>query len=630
MMPNQQNGMDPQDQRNFLIAMALMIVFVFGYQYMFVAPAQQKAEAARAEAAAAAPTTPVVSTEAVAETPIAQLPLTVSDALSSTDRIQFDAARVDGSILVKTSSIDDLNLKDHFKTVEKVEELRLLRPRISKDGDVSGYSANWTWAVQGNEPGRYAPVIRAEDSWRASTDEIGPGETATLNFSRGGLQIERVISIDENYMFSFADTITNTSNREFTLSPMGQVRRYGAWKDFLNETDPGSASKMGLAHQGLIGVFDKGLTLRNYQNLFKDKGIKDADENGYRAAESGGWIGFTDMYWMAALVPEQGRSYKAIVERENDALILKIDAEDVILAAGQSVTVTNQIFAGAKEYNVVNAYKKSGIPRFDDSIDWGNILYYITRPFFALLNWLKTQIGSFGLAILALTLLIKIPLIPLYNASYKSMAKMKKLSEPMKEIQERFKEDPQRRQQEVMKLYQREKANPLAGCIPILFTIPVFFALYKTLYVTIEMRHTPFLWLNDLSSGEANVLGNLFGWLPWATGEEIRSISLLGFIPIGFLLGIGILAILYGVTMAGIQALSPPPPDPTQRKVMMALPFIFMFVFGGFASGLVIYWVWSNILSLLQQYYIMRRNGVETELDKLIGRLLGRTPKPEE
>jgi YidC/Oxa1 family membrane protein insertase len=303
---------------------------------------------------------------------------------------------------------------------------------------------------------------------------------------------------------------------------------------------------------------------------------------------------------------------------------IKTTATQLIIAPGETQTSTNQIFVGAKEYNVVREYKTAGIPRFDDSIDWGNILYYITRPFFALLNWLKTQIGSFGLAILALTLLIKIPLIPLYNASYKSMAKMKKLSEPMKEIQERFKEDPQRRQQEVMKLYQREKANPLAGCIPILFTIPVFFALYKTLYVTIEMRHTPFLFLNDLSAPDPTAIGNLFGLLPWAA-SDVKAIPILGIV-----IGIGILPILYGVTMAAIQALSPPPPDPTQRTIMMALPFVFMFVFGSFAAGLVLYWVWSNILSLLQQYYIMRRNGVETQLDKLIGKLLGRTPKTEE
>ena len=202
------------------------------------------------------------------------------------------------------------------------------------------------------------------------------------------------------------------------------------------------------------------------------------------------------------------------------------------------------------------------------------------------------------------------------------MAKMKKLAEPMKEIQERFKSDPQRRQQEVMKLYQREKANPLAGCVPILFTIPIFFALYKTLYVTIEMRHTPFLFVTDLSAPDPTAIGNLFGLLPIAAAD-IKAVPL-----IGLIIGIGILPILYGVTMAAIQSLSPPPPDPTQRTIMMALPFVFMFVFGNFAAGLVLYWVWSNILSLIQQYYIMRRNGVETELDKLIKYIVRRTNAP--
>ena len=627
MTPNQQNGMDPQDQRNFMIAMVLMIVFVFGYNFFVMEPANKRAAEAARIAAENAPATitPDATNGAATETPAAALPVTVSEALNATERITFDVERVDGSIRVKNSSIDDLNLKDHYKTIDKDEELRILRPRTVNEGTLSGYSANWSWSVLSEASQQYRPVIREQDSWSSNTDSIGPGGSATLTFSRGGLNIERVINIDENYMFSFTDTITNNTAQTFTVTPIGSIRRYGEWKDFLEETDPGSSRKMGLAHQGLIGVFDNTLTMRNYKNLFNNKGIKDAEDNGYRTADEGGWIGFTDMYWMAALVPQQERSFRANVNRDNNVLELIVDAQDITLAAGESTTVTNQIFAGAKEYNVVNAYKDAGVPRFDDSIDWGNILYYITRPFFALLNWLNSQLGSFGLAILALTLIIKIPLIPLYNASYKSMAKMKKLAEPMKEIQERFKEDPQRRQQEVMKLYQREKANPLAGCIPILFTIPVFFALYKTLYVTIEMRHTPFLWLPDLSAPDTLVIGNLFGLVPWASAQDIHSMGILSFV-----LGVGVLAMLYAVTMAGIQALSPPPPDPTQRTIMMALPFVFMFVFAGFASGLVIYWVWSNILSLMQQYYIMRRNGVETQVDKLFNHLLGKPPKAEE
>lgn len=625
MLPNQQNGMDPQDQRNFIIAMALMIVFVFGYQAFVLDPAAKRAAAERDAAAAEAGITDTVdsttpSSDVVVEAAPA-VPESIEAALDGTERITFDMNRVDGSILLKTSEIDDLNLKDHYKTVAREEELRLLRPRTTLEGKTSGYSATWNWSVLNDADPQnptYFQVLRPEDSWAASTDAIDSGETVTLNFERGGIALERVISIDENYMFTFQDTITNNSARNFTLSPNGYVRRYGAWKDFLEETDPGSSRKMGLAHQGLIGIFDNSLTMRNYKNLFKNKGIKDADQTGFRAAEEGGWIGLTDMYWMAALIPEQGRTWRARVQQRENLLELVVDAQDVQVPAGQSVTITNQVFAGAKEYNVVRGYKADGIPRFDDSIDWGNILYYITRPFFALLNWLKTQIGSFGWAILALTVIVRAPLIPLYNQSYKSMAKMKKLSEPMKEIQERFKADPQRRQQEVMKLYQREKANPLAGCVPILFTIPVFFALYKTLYVTIEMRHTAFWFINDLSAPDPTAIGNLFGLLPWAAAD-VKAIPLLGFV-----IGIGILPILYGVTMAAIQALSPPPPDPTQRTIMMALPFVFMFVFGGFAAGLVLYWVWSNFLSLFQQYFIMRRNGVETQFDKLINRLIGR------
>lgn len=620
----QQQGMDPQDQRNFIIAMVLMLAFVFLYQIFIVNPEQEARREAQERALLEQPEIIPEAPEGILDT-AESAPVTVEEALAETQRIAFDADRIDGSILLRTAEIDDLNLKDHYKSIDREEELRLLRPRTTLEGKTSGYTATWNWAVLNEAQAQYYDVLRPEDAWTASTDAITSGESVTLNFERGGLAIERVISIDENYMFSFQDTITNTTDRAFTLSPNGYVRRYGAWRDFLNETEPGSANKMGLAHQGLIGVFDTRFTMRNYKNLSQNKGIKDADGTGFRSAESGGWIGFTDMYWMAALVPEQGRSFRARTEQRENMLELFVDSQDIQLAAGQSMTVTNQIFAGAKEYDVVRAYEAAGVPRFDDSIDWGNILYYITRPFFALLNWLQGQLGSFGLAILALTLIIKIPLIPLYNQSYKSMAKMKKLAEPMKEIQERFKADPQRRQQEVMKLYQREKANPLAGCLPILATIPVFFALYKVLYVTIEMRHTSFLWLPDLSAPDTLIIGNLFGLIPWATAQEIHAMA-----PLNYLLGVGVLSMMYAITMAAIQALSPPPPDPTQRTIMMALPFVFMFVFGIFASGLVLYWVWSNILSLMQQYYIMRRNGVETELDKLVKRLLGRAESPAE
>ncbi|MEO1304300.1 MAG: membrane protein insertase YidC [Pseudomonadota bacterium] len=602
MLPNQQNGMDPQDQRNFIIAMALMIVFVFGYQFFVLEPQAKRAnearEAAQAEAELEAPLE-------VGE-PLEEVITTVEDALVETDRVTFDADRVDGSINLTGAVIDDLNLKDHFRTVEKSEELRLLRPANAP----SGYTVGWNWF-----DGR-TPIAGYRDTWSTAESAFGDDDTATLVLEKDGLRFERTISVDENYMFTFADSITNLGAETRTLIPIGTVRRYGPWKEFLDVTDPGSSRKTGFAHQGLMGSFDSALTWRNYSNLFKGRGIKKS-EDGIRIAETGGWLGLTDMYWMAALVPEQGEGYRARVRNLENHLEVLVQASSMELAPGETKSMANQIFAGAKEYDVVNAYQEAGIPRFSDAIDWGNILYYGTKPLFFVLNWLQGMVGSFGWAIIALVVLVKLPLVPLYNQSYKSMAKMKKLAEPMKEISERFKADPQRRQQEIMKLYQREKANPLAGCVPILLTIPVFVALYKTLYVTIEMRHTEFWFINDLSAPDPTAIGNLFGLLPWAAAD-VKAIPILGFI-----IGIGILPILYGVTMAGIQALSPPPPDPTQRTIMMALPFVFMFVFGGFAAGLVLYWVWSNILSLCQQYFIMRRNGVETELDKLIKRLLG-------
>ena len=377
-----------------------------------------------------------------------------------------------------------------------------------------------------------------------------------------------------------------------------------------------------MAHMGLIGVFDDNLTWRNYKNLDKGKGLKESDDIGVRRASTGGWLGFTDKYWMTSLIPEQqyefaGR-YQRLSRETGPVMQLTVASAGRVIEPGETITSENRIFSGAKEFDVVQDYEEAGVPRFEDAIDWGNILYYITKPLFSLLRWLEGMVGTFGLAILALTVLVRLPLVPLYNQSYKSMAKMKKLAEPMKEIQERFKEDPQRRQQEVMKLYQREKANPIAGCIPILLTIPVFFALYKVLYNTIEMRHAPFLYIQDLSAPDPTAIGNLFGLLPWAAAD-VKAIPI-----IGLIIGIGFLPIMYGVTMSGIQALSPPPTDPTQKMIMRFLPLIFMFVFAGFAAGLVMYWVWSNILSLIQQYFIMRRNGVETELDKLIARLLGR------
>ena len=604
-------GMDPQDQRNFIIAMVLMIAFVFGYQAFIVNPEQQERleaqEQTEQQKAGVEPGTIDESQPAI------ELAPSVEEALDANPRVGFDGDRVSGSIRLTGGLLDDLQLKDHYTTVEKVNELRLLRPTNAQ----YGYYAGWYW-FDGN-----TPVAGPATRWQVEGNRtLSTDSPLTMTYEGNGVSIERTVHVDENYMFTFTDRITNTGSETRTLAPLGSIRRHGEWKEFLDATDPGSSRTSGMAHQGLLGVFDSELTWRNYKNLEKGKGLKKADDQGVRRASEGGWLGFTDKYWMTSLIPEQDYEFAGRYQRlsRESGAVFQVTATGAgrVLEPGETITSENRIFSGAKEYTVLKNYEEAGLPRFEDAIDWGNILYYITKPLFSLLYWLEQNLGTFGLAILALTVLVRLPLVPLYNQSYKSMAKMKKLAEPMKEIQERFAADPQRRQQEVMKLYQREKANPIAGCIPILLTIPVFFALYKVLYVTIEMRHAPFWYISDLSSPDPTAIGNLFGLLPWAAAD-IKALPI-----IGLVLGIGILPILYGVTMTAIQALSPPPTDPTQKMIMRFLPLIFMFVFAGFAAGLVLYWVWSNTLSLIQQYFIMRRNGVETELDKLIGRLLGR------
>ncbi len=599
------NPPGPDQTRNLILAMTLMMGFLFAYQWFIVAPQ----EAARREAQRAA------ELEQAANPPEAQavtepvIVATVEEALGSSARLRFDGPALDGSINLTGARVDDVNLKRHFITVEREEELRLMRPEIA----AHGYYAAYGWLP---ETGR--PVVGVNTEWQQrGNGTLSPSNPVTLFTQRGELVFERTITLDDNYMFTFTDRIINQGPEARALTPFGVIRRHGEFKDFLDATDPGASGLSAIVHLGLIGVLDRELTLRKYKGLAKDKGIK-----GKSVADAGGWIGFTDKYWMAALVPRQGEPFEAkfsLRERAGEPVFeLLTEGTSVAVPAGGEAVIEHRVFAGAKRLEVLREYESGlGLPRFDDAIDWG-MFWFLTKPFFIVLLWLEGMVGGFGLAILAFTLLVKIPLIPLYNQSYKSMAKMKLLAEPMKELQERFKEDPQRRQQEIMKLYQREKANPLAGCLPILATIPVFYALYKTLFVTLEMRHEPFWYLKDLSAPDPSAIGNLFGLLPWAAAD-VKAIPL-----IGIVIGIGFLPILYGLTMAALQSLSPPPPDPTQRMVMMALPVILTFVFGGFAAGLVLYWVWNNVLSLLQQYFIMRRNGVETQLDKLIARVMGR------
>ncbi|MEL7453064.1 MAG: membrane protein insertase YidC, partial [Pseudomonadota bacterium] len=532
---------------------------------------------------------------------------TVDEALAQAPRVVFDGPGVDGSIRLKGAVIDDLSIRDHYQTVAQAEEIRLFRPEASDNG----YYASWFWL---NEQG--TPIMDLTADWTLiEGNELTPATPITLRYQGDGVQVDRTIALDDHFMFTLTDTVTNTSGRQRLLRPYGAIRRHGDWKAFLDATTLNATRDRGLVHQGLVGIMSGDLVKKSYQKLTKNEGVSET-------SAAGGWIGLTDKYWMGALVPQQDLEFATSFDRRArvDGAVMEVRTvgTELVIPPGQSVVATNRVFAGAKELAVLRDYKDElGLPRFDDAIDWG-ILYFLTKPFFSALLWLKAQIGSFGLAILAFTVIVKLVLFPLYNRSYAAMARLKKLQEPMKEINERFAADPQRKQQEILKLYKQEKANPVAGCLPILATMPVFFALYKLLFVTIEMRHESFLWLNDLSAPDPTAIGNLFGLLPWAA-ETVKSVP-----AIGIVIGIGVLPILYGITMLGIQSLSPPPADPMQKRIMMLLPVVFMFVFGGLAGGLVMYWVWNNILTLGQQYVIMRRQGVETEFDKFIAKRFGK------
>jgi YidC/Oxa1 family membrane protein insertase len=413
-------------------------------------------------------------------------------------------------------------------------------------------------------------------------------------------------------MFTVTDTVTNTSAAPITLTPTVQMRQRSIQE--LLQPSP-------QAHAGVIGTYGTRTSqMRSYKDLNQGKGVIE-DVNA-------GWVGLTTKYWMAAAIPQQGEpvQMQASVARANGETTFNAgyQATAYTIEPGQSVTKATNIFAGVKRVSVLERYENQmKIPAFTDAVDW-SWLFFITKPFFYLLQLFQGWAGSFGIAILMLTVFVKTVFFPLQFNMYKSMSKMRLVAPEMKSIQERFAADPQRMRLEQAALWKREKVNPVAGCLPLIPQMFVFYALYHVLMVTIEMRHAPFLgtWIQDMSAPDPISLFNLFGLIPW----NPASVPLIG----GFLM-IGPWALLYGVTMVLLQGMSAPPTDPMQRAIMRWIPLVFTILFAGFAAGLVIYWVWSNIITLVQQYIIMRRTGVETEFDKFFKKILGKkAPKAAE
>ena len=433
-------------------------------------------------------------------------------------------------------------------------------------------------------PADEATAVPGRDTqWQADGEKIGPSEPVTLSWDNDqGLRFVRTVGVDEHYMFTITQRVENTGDKPVSLHPYGLISRWG------------TPHTLGfyILHEGPIGVLGDKLHEIDYKDLREDGDVE--------LPSTGGWMGITDKYWLTSLVPDQDSelvaNFRHYLTDGEDRYQVDYLRPAMSVAPGQSIEVTDRFFAGAKEVQLLDAYgDRYGIPLFDRAVDFG-WFYFLTKPIFHILHFFYQMIGNYGVAILLLTLLVKLLFYPLANKSYRAMSQMKKLQPEMMRLREEFGDDKVRLNQELMALYKKEKVNPVSGCLPIVVQIPVFFALYKVLFVSIEMRHAPFFgWIQDLSAPDPTSIFNLFGLLP--------------FDPPGFLM-IGIWPLLMGATMLLQTKLNPQPADPIQAKVMMLLPAMFIFLFATFPAGLVIYWTWNNVLSIAQQWVIMKRMGV--------------------
>jgi len=588
------------ENRNMILAVVLSVAILLGFEFYNaskrpVLTPEQLAQQTQTQtqnlapaptAGGQAPSLPTTGTGTVGVpavpgaigTGIANVESSRGEILAANHRVAINAPRLHGSIALTGGRIDDLTLADYREEIDPTSpEIILLSPKGSSDA----YYAQFGWVAATG-----AKVPEQNTVWSSTSSTLTPETPITLRWDNGeGLTFTRTIALDDNFMFTVTQNVTNTGSAAHTLHPYGLISRHGTpdTTDFY------------ILHEGPLGVFEGTLTEVDYDEVQESGQIKQSS--------TGGWIGFTDKYWLAALVPDQNAKFdtRFTNQKNNNADVYQTDylGAAISVPVGGSVETTNRLFAGAKEVLLLDKYEEEiGVKQFDLAIDFG-WFYFLTKPIFYALLWINQHVTNLGFCILILTVAIKLCLFPLANKSYVSMSKMKKLQPEMTKLRERYGDDKMKLNQEMMALYKREKANPASGCLPILIQIPVFFALYKVLFVTIEMRHAPFFgWIHDLSAPDPTSLFNLFGLIPWTPPE--------------FLI-IGVWPIIMGVTMYLQQKLNPQPTDPIQAKVFLFLPLMFTFMLGRFPAGLVIYWAWNNTLSIAQQWYIMRRQGLNAK-----------------
>ena len=541
------------DQKSLFLAMILVLIALFAVDWIF--PSQKQMMQT--------PVQPVAVNESIdADLPIEPLlDEQVKPAQEPTLIVRNNV--VAGEMNLTNGGIRALSLLKYKETIEKDSpDVQLLKP--------TDYTTQLRW-VSNN-----AQIPTTAGKWTISANELTPFEPVVIQLENNDMRIEREIRLDNDYMFTVQDTIYNLKSTPVSVALNGQINR-------ILEKEP----KLSGVHEGFVGVLD--------QTLYEEK-YADVSDDAFTKETTGGWMGITDKYWLTSFILDNNQPASVSFKHQDKKYTASFTTTTQTIPAGGKITQTTRLFAGAKELKLINAYQKElNIPRFDLAIDFG-WFYFLTKPFLYFLYWLYAMVGNMGVAILIFATLLRIALLRTATKSYESMAKIRKITPKINELKERFGADKMRLQQETMALYKREKVNPAAGCLPLLIQIPVFFALYKVLSVSIQMRQAPFFgWIQDLSMPDPSSVFTLFGYLNW---------------PVPSFLDIGIWPVLMGLTMYIQQKLNPAPADKTQANMMKALPIVFTFMLGQFASGLVIYWTWSNVLSIAQQKYIMKKVGV--------------------